>query len=117
MYKLRAYMFDVSTFDRFAEEHFTQRQTIQTKFGFWVWVVWGVVSLETCIKRFARKLRIIILLHFGLVTFIILGDTRVLQLILETARFRYSPNSFPAIGVLAVLIRGLVVMGHSRAAK
>ena len=29
----------------------------------------------------------------------------------------YSPNSFPAIGVLAGLVRGLVVVPHSRAAK
>ena len=29
----------------------------------------------------------------------------------------YSPNSFPAIGVLAVLIEGLVVVGHSVVAK
>ena len=35
----------------------------------------------------------------------------------ETALNNNSPNSFPAIGVLAGLIEGLVVVGHSRAAK
>ena len=32
-------------------------------------VVWGVILIVNCIKRLAEKLRRIILVHFGLITF------------------------------------------------